>query len=180
MARLTATLQLSQSLLLRLQPQASQGNGGGNGGGGGGGGVIVSGPLSIGFVTTNTNTGGGFVLGTSTEAASSEDLPAGCTAYLGSYLKVGAHNDPVQVKKLQVFLNSQISAGLPVTGVFGPMTFKAVQDFQIMHWEKVLKPWVAFGLPTDHTPTGYVYKTTKHTINLLQCAALAEPEPQLP
>jgi VCBS repeat-containing protein len=152
------------------------GNGGGGssgGNGGGGGGVIVSGPLSIGYV--NTNNGGGFVLGTSTEA-----LPAGCSAYLGGYLRMGAKNNPDEVKKLQNFLNQYINAKLPVTGVFGPMTFAAVKKFQLANWDKVLKPWTSFGLPTDHTATGYVYKTTKHTINVLMCAALSEPEPQLP
>ncbi len=146
-------------------------NGGGNPGGGG---PIVSGPLSIGFVNTN-GSGGGTVLGTSTEA-----LPDGCSAYLTTYLKLGGKNDKNEVLKLQTFLNKHTGAGLPVTGVFGSMTFEAVKKFQLVQWDKVLKPWVAFGLPTDHTSTGYVYKTTKHTINLIECADLNEPAPQLP
>ncbi len=150
-----------------------------NGGGGGGGVVIGSGPLSIGFV--NTNASSGQVLGTSTEAATDEDgLPAGCSAYLSGYLRMGEKNDAEQVKKLQTFLNKHLGADLPVTGVFGPMTFEAVKKFQVDQWEKVLKPWVVFGLASDRTPTGYVYKTTKHTINLLNCATLNEPAPQLP
>jgi VCBS repeat-containing protein len=147
-------------------------NDGGNGGGGGGGGGVISGPLSIGFV--NSNAGGGQVLGAST------DLPSGCSAYLNGYLRRGAKNDPEQVKKLQTFLNDHMQAGLPITGVFGPKTFDAVNAFQMANWDEVLKPWVAFGLPTDHTATGYVYKTTRHKINLLQCVTLNEPAPQLP
>lgn len=156
------------------------GNGGGNSGGGGGGGVIASGPLSIGYVNTNPQGNGGVVLGTSTVAGDDESLPAGCTAYLGSYLKWGGNNNVDEVKKLQSFLNEHTGAGLPVTGVFGTKTLEAVKKFQLVQWEKVLKPWVAFGLPSDHTPTGYVYKTTKHTINLMSCATLNEPAPQLP
>ncbi|MES2007150.1 MAG: immunoglobulin-like domain-containing protein [Patescibacteria group bacterium] len=149
-------------------------NGGGNGGGGSGGGV-VSGPLSIGFVNTNP-TNGGQVLGASTEA-----LPAGCELYLKSYLKMGAKNDAGEVKKLQSFLNTFMNAGLPVTGVFGPMTFKAVQNFQLKHWDEVLAPWVSFGLTSDHSATGYVYKTTKRMVNLVYCAGAIEiPKPQLP
>jgi hypothetical protein len=119
------------------------------------------------------------VLGTSTEASDS-DLPAGCSAYLDGYLRMGGNNNPEAVKKLQTFLNAHMNAGLPVTGVFGPMTFEAVKNFQVANWEKVLKPWVAYGLPSDHTPTGYVYKTTKHAINLISCSSINEPEPQLP
>jgi hypothetical protein len=60
------------------------------------------------------------------------------------------------------------------------MTYAAVKQFQVKHWENVLAPWVKFGLTSDHTATGYVFKTTKHTINLLNCASLNEPAPQLP
>ncbi len=143
-------------------------NGGGNGGGGGGG--VVSGPFSIGFVNTNN---GGQVLGTSTEA-----LPEGCSIYLNTYLKQG--NTGSEVKKLQSFLNSYMNAGLPVSGVFGPMTFKAVQAFQLKHSDDVLAPWLPFGLASDHSATGYVYKTTKYKINLIQCSTLNLPKPQLP
>jgi hypothetical protein len=159
---------------------SSNSNGSGNGSGGGGGGVIASGPFSIGYVNTNPQGNGGIVLGTSTVAGDDDSLPVGCSAYLGSYLKFGGKNNAEEVKKLQSFLNEHTGAGLPVTGVFGSKTFEAVKKFQLVQWEKVLKPWVAFGLPTDHTPTGYVYKTTKHTINLMICASLSEPAPQLP
>lgn len=150
------------------QNTGNTGNGGGNGGGGGGG--VVSGPLSIGFVTTNN---GGQVLGTSTEA-----LPEGCSIYLNTYLKQG--NTGGEVKKLQSFLNSYMNAGLPVSGVFGPLTFKAVQGFQLKHADDVLAPWLPFGLANDHTATGYVFKTTKYKINLIQCSTLNLPKPQLP
>ena len=41
-------------------------------------------------------------------------------------------------------------------------------------------PWLPFGLANDHTATGYVYKTTKYKINLIQCSTLNLPKPQLP
>lgn len=150
-----------------------------SGGGGGGGGTVLG---LIGSVYVNPSNGGvgGFVLGTSTEASSTDDLPAGCSAYLTTYLRMGKNNNVDEVKKLQLFLNKQINAGLPVTGVFGSLTLQAVKKFQLSQWETVLKPWVAFGLSNDHSATGYVYKTTKHTINALNCGALQEPTPQLP
>ena len=42
-----------------------------------------------------------------------------------------------------------------------------------------LSPWEKFG-HDGHTPTGYVYKTTQHQINLLACSGLNVPAPQLP
>jgi hypothetical protein len=152
---------------------ASTGSGSSGSGSNGGGGVVGSGPLSIGFVNTNPTTGG-LVLGTSTEA-----LPASCSIYLTSYLRQG--NSGADVERLQTFLNSYMNAGLPVTGFFGPLTLNAVKAFQLKYWDEILKPWVTFGLESDHTPTGYVYKTTERMINLMQCNnAIQIPQPQLP
>ncbi len=55
------------------------------------------------------------------------------------------------------------------------MTFDAVKSFQLKYWDQILKPWVPFGLATDHTATGYVYKTTQRWINLTQCSTLDIP-----
>lgn len=147
-------------------------SGGGSGGGGGGGGGIVSGPLSIGYVNTNN---GGVVLGASTSTP-----PASCTESITGYLRMGSANDPEQVKKLQTFLNKELGLRLPITGVFGLMTEKAVRDFQLKYANEILKPWVIHGLPNETTPTGYVYKTTKRWINLIECRSLNTPVPQLP
>lgn len=151
---------------------AEESNGGG--GGGGDGGTVVSGPLSIGYVNNGSGAGstGGVVLGASTEICS-EPL-------LTSFLKMGVQNDPEQVKKLQNFLNEHMGANLPVTGTFGPLTFEAVKAFQLKYANEILVPWLPFGLPNAETPTGYVYKTTKYKINILYCATLPEPAPQLP
>ena len=92
---------------------------------------------------------------------------------------MGKHNDSAEVKKLQTFLNTQIGAGLTVNGVFDSATEEAVKNFQVKYWQDVLSPWKPFGLG-DHQPTGYVYKTTARMINLLSCASLNTPPPQLP
>lgn len=151
----------------------SDNNNGGNGGGNGGGGVVVgTGPLSIGFVNTNPNAPVGQVLGASTE------LPAGCSAYLNTYLKKGMKNE--EVKKLQTFLNEHMGLSLPVTGIFGQLTFDAVSKFQAKYADEILKPWFEKGLSNDMNPSGFAYKMTIYKINLLQCASLNAPVPQLP
>ena len=123
-------------------------------------------------MTTSTDTGApqGEVLGAST-----------CTEpLLTDYMRQGKPNDPEQVKLLQQFLNDHMQAGLEVTGFFGPLTTKAVEEFQLKYWEDILAPWVPHGLQGDHTPTGYVYKTTLRKINNLFCADLSLPLPELP
>jgi hypothetical protein len=153
------------------EPSAPQSSGTGSGGGGGG--VIISGPLSIGFVNTNpSDSSGGQVLGASTEASLS------CSPLLSTYLRQGMRSD--EVKKLQEFLNKELGLSIPVTGYFGPQTHEAVKAFQLKYADQVLKPWVPFGLQTDKTPTGYVYKTTQRMVNMLSCSALDLPQPQLP
>ncbi len=105
--------------------------------------------------------GGGEVLGAST-----------CGPLLTSYLKLGWANDADQVSKLQDFLNTNMNAGLPVSGFFGPMTFEAVKAFQKAHWEDVLKPWIGLpgsGIEGENTPTGFVYQTTRWQINNIFC-----------
>jgi uncharacterized repeat protein (TIGR01451 family) len=112
--------------------------------------------------------------------ASTSTVPASCGIYLNSYIKLGANNDPTEVKKLQSFLNENLGTTLPLTGYYGSETYKAVEDFQVKYNVGVLSPWVPFGLPSDTTPTGYVYKTTKWKINMLVCPSLDLPMPQLP
>ena len=115
--------------------------------------------------------------------------PQACTApLLTSYLRRGLKNDPVQVKKLQQFLNSDPATQVAVTGpgspgnetgFFGPLTDAAVKKFQVKYAKDVLEPWNPFGL-VNHIPTGYVYKTTLRKINLVYCANLSIPLPTLP
>lgn len=161
-------------------PASSGGGGGGNGGGGSNGGSnnpgIGSPQPAEGFVdfsggqVAGANTGGE-VLGASTNA---------CTKYMEDYIKLGKKNRIDQVIKLQTFLNSHMKANLPVTGFYGNITAKAVNDFQLKYSEDVLAPWVPHGLKSAQTPTSYVYKTTLWKINMIMCPSLGIGEPMLP
>ena len=164
----------------------SSGSGGGGGdsssGSGGGGGGGGNGPIfNLTFPSSGGGGGGGggspgLVLG----AAAEDNLPEGCSAYLWEYIHIGRKNNPEQVKKLQMFLNTEMGANLPITGFYGSLSYSWVEKFQVKYWEEVLKPWVPHGLPTEKTPTGYVYKTTRRWINMLNCPSLNLPIPPLP
>ncbi len=103
-----------------------------------------------------------------------------CGIYLNDYIKLGANNNKLEVEKLQAFLNQNLGASLPITGYYGPLTYKAVEAFQLKYNGSVLDPWVPYGLTSDSTPTGYVFKTTQRWINLLMCNTLNLPMPMLP
>ena len=103
-----------------------------------------------------------------------------CEEYLKEYIKLGAKNNPVEVKKLQEFLNKNLGLNLQVTGFYDPATFSAVNQFQVKYGDQVLTPWMPYGHPNAQTPTGYVYKTTKRWINILSCPTLNLPVPPLP
>jgi uncharacterized repeat protein (TIGR01451 family) len=132
---------------------------GGGGGGGGGGGQVLG-------ASTST----GQVLGENT-----------CGLYLYDYIHPNRKNlnDPNEVRKLQEFLNLELNAGLPITGYYGPLTIAAVNKFQVKYHSEVLLPWIPLGLPTEFTPTSYVYETTKRWINLIVCPSLNLSEPTL-
>ncbi|MCG2689909.1 DUF5011 domain-containing protein [Candidatus Parcubacteria bacterium] len=83
--------------------------------------------------------------------------------YLLEYLKIGQANNPVEVRKLQTFLNLFDGANLPVDGFFDQATFNAVEKFQAEHQSDVLLPWGGID------PTGYVYITTKKKVNEMYC-----------
>ena len=87
-----------------------------------------------------------------------------CPPYLTKYLRYGADNDSNEVRKLQIFLNSELDRSLPVSGVFDIATEQAVRDFQSIYREDVLSPW---GLENN---SGFVYYTTQKKINEIMCA----------
>ncbi|OGZ50403.1 MAG: hypothetical protein A3C84_00230 [Candidatus Ryanbacteria bacterium RIFCSPHIGHO2_02_FULL_48_12] len=92
------------------------------------------------------------------------EAPKECN-YLLEYLKYGANNNPVEVRKLQVFLrNFEGFTNLEITGFFDLTTFNAVSQFQQKYFDLVLAPW------GHDKPTGYVYITTKKRVNEIYCA----------
>ncbi len=85
--------------------------------------------------------------------------------YLLEYLRIGQSNNPVEVRKLQVFLRDfEGFNNLVITEVFDQATFDAVSAFQRKYSADVLDPW---SLPGS---TGYVYYTTKKKVNEIYCA----------
>ena len=145
---------------------------GGGGGAGGGGGVYpppqILVPQVLGAATEATEEGQG------TETTIS------CGPYLLKFIKWGINNDPEEVKKLQAFLNEYLNLDLPLSGIYDQATYEAVKQFQLLLKDEVLTPWVNIGcLPSNTTPTGYVYLTTTRAINNIVCPELHLPMPNL-
>ena len=104
--------------------------------------------------------GGGQVAGASTA----------CNPYLLKYIKLGADNDPEEVKKLESFLNEYLGVDLPINGIFEEVDYNAVKEFQFRLKNEILAPWLEIGcLLSIDTPTGYVYRTTEWAINNMFC-----------
>lgn len=88
--------------------------------------------------------------------------PTECN-YLLEYIKLGADNNPVEVEKLERFLNEFEGESLEVNGIYEKVDFDAVSRFQEKYLKDVLSPW------SHNSSTGYVYITTKKKINELYC-----------
>ncbi len=126
-----------------------------NGGGGGGGGGCSS-------DCGGGSSGGGYSLGGGSVSYSAP-LPLPCELYLKKFIRLGYANDPFEVTKLEIFLNTFEGFNLPVNGIYEQRDFDAVSIFQKRYLSAVLTPW---GI-TDST--GYVYITTTLTINQIYC-----------
>ena len=162
-----------------VSPPPSGGSGGGGSNSVGNGSPFLISQF-IGAPASVANAGGGQVLGATSIIPDGEVLGENCSPYLNEYIKYGAKNNPEEVKKLQIFMNKHFSLDLPLSGFYGSLTRDAVNQFQIKYSNEVLLPWVNYGLPDGKTPTGYVFKTTKRWINMIECSALNLPVPQLP
>lgn len=98
-------------------------------------------------------------------AAKKIEIPAVvCAPYITKYIKFGAVNDPVEVKKLQAFLRDYEGfRNLAQTGIYDKATYNAVRTFQAKYYIDVLVPWgTTFS-------TGYVYIKTVNKINEIYC-----------
>ncbi len=136
-------------------PGDNGGGGGGNGGGGGGGGSL-----------------GGHRHDISTVSSGGEVLGASSCFYLRDFLRKDWNNDPIEVLKLQSFLNVFEKENLSLTSVFDDSTFHAVERFQNKYFGDILQPW-------GHTaPTGFVYILTKKKVNEIYCNSLFPVTPQ--
>jgi LPXTG-motif cell wall-anchored protein len=112
----------------------------------------------------------GVVAGAATEQGQVAGASTTCGPYLLKFIKLGADNDPVEVKKLQLFLNGYLGLNLPVSGIYDQATYEAVKQFQLLLKNEVLAPWVVINcLPSEEMATGYVYRTTTRAINNIFC-----------
>jgi peptidoglycan hydrolase-like protein with peptidoglycan-binding domain len=77
---------------------------------------------------------------------------------LSSPIDVGLKNDPVDVKKLQVFLNTYEGEHLKVTGIYGKADYLAVKKWQAKYRANILAPMRL------KNPTGTVYTSSMRQI----------------
>lgn len=137
-----------------------------NGGGGGGGG---------------NNGGGGNGGGGSGGSSNGEVLGASTScAQFTQYHDTG--DTQSEVIALQTFLNEYMGAGLSVNGTYDHATTQAIHNFQAMHWNEIIKPWL--GAPSEINPntTGRTRQTTMTAMNfIIGCpnAALYLEDPQI-
>ena len=103
---------------------------------------------------------------------------ATCDAFLTDDLFIGLPNHREQVLRLQDFLNRVENAGIPMSGVYGTLTLEAVKKFQAKYADQILKPWEN-GDGEAVEPSGYVYRTTRRWMNMMNCATLDIPMPDL-
>jgi hypothetical protein len=105
--------------------------------------------------------GGGYIV--PPDFAVEDDLPTTCSEYLLEYIRLGWANNPLEVVKLQVFLNYFEGFNLPITGVYTLADFNAVSIFQARYGRDILGPW---GIDDS---TGFVFITTRMAINNIVC-----------
>lgn len=96
------------------------------------------------------------------EGVTDSPAPTECT-YLLEYIKLGADNNPIEVEKLERFLNEFEGENLPVNGIYEQADYDAVSVFQEKYLGDILSPW------SYNKSTGYVYITTKKKINEIYC-----------
>jgi len=87
----------------------------------------------------------------------------GTCSYLRDFLRIDLVNDPIEVKKLQAYLNSFEGENLSVSGIFDTDTLGAVNRYQDKYLPQILTPW------GHDSHTGYVYILTKKHINETYC-----------
>lgn len=145
---LSATTTRTVNVVETPVPPVTPPSGGGGGGGGGGG---------IGGHRRDIS---------NLFAPQGEILGATSCLYLIDYVKIDWKNDPIEVLKVQSFLNVFENENLSLTGNFDQTTFEAVARFQTKYASDILTPW------GDNVTTGFVYILTKKKINEIYCNTL--------
>ena len=87
-----------------------------------------------------------------------------CGEYISEHIKLGALNNPDEVRKLEGFLNQFEGASLSIDGTYDAQDELVVKQFQRKYTADILDPW---GMKEA---TGFVYKTTRNKINEIYCA----------
>jgi len=135
---------------------------GGGGSGGGGGGTTGGG----------SSGGGGGTPSGHRQSISSSSIPQGeilgatSCFYLRDYLKIDWKNDPIEVLKLQSFLNVYEKEHLLLTAKYDQATFDAVSRFQTKYASDILAPW------GPRVTKGFTYILTKKKVNEIYCNSL--------
>lgn len=125
--------------------------------------VVTSAP-----VNPPSGGGGGGIGGRRHPVVVGEILGATTCSYLRDYLKIDWQNDPLEVMKLQVFLNVFEKEKLSLTKVYDQATFEAVERFQTKYAGDILNPW------GENVTTGFVYILTKKKVNEIYCNTLID------
>lgn len=130
-------------------------------GGGGGGTTIISSGGCIYGINGCNGTGTTYpVSPMQSQTVTTITCPA-FTQYLKQGMRDGT-NGVYEVSKVQGFLNKYLGRSLAQDGVFGSQTKDAVEDFQSIHFGKILAPWMLSG------PTGWWYQSTRSYANYLE------------
>ncbi len=119
---------------------------------------------------SNGGSSGGSTGGSSSGSSSSGSSSSG-GSYTGiygcpmitTYMKFGANNNTIEVKKLQNFLKNVEKLDVDANGIFDRKTEKAVIAFQNKYSSTIMGPW------STNQGTGYVYITTQKQINKIAC-----------
>jgi YDG domain/Putative peptidoglycan binding domain len=141
---------------------------GSTGGGGGSGKVLGASTSTVASSTkatttaatttaaTTTPTMGTTTPATTTPVMATTTATSTCADLITATLRRGSKGD--EVKKLQVFLNKELSLSIPVTGVFGGQTFEAVKLFQTRN-----------SVAVKGLVTGIVGPLTRPVVNAREC-----------
>lgn len=136
------------SRTINISEDCDDDNGGGGGGGGGGS-------------SSSGSRGGrnrGEVLGAET----------GSCVQFTQYHDTGSTKS--EVKALQTFLNEYMDAGLSVNGIYDRATTQAIHNFQALHWDEIIKPWMQDPSQIGPNTTGRTRQTTMMAMDyLIEC-----------